>query len=131
MKKISKSLVSLAILTLVFGGAMVLAAPAPVHAALDLNSVGYNEINSTIQLGHTDPRTTIASIINTLMLFLGIIAVVIVLLGGFKWMTAMGNEDKVSEAKKLMGAGVIGLVIILAAWGIATFILQSLINATQ
>ena len=97
MKKISKSLMSLAILTLVCGGAMVLAAPA--HAALSLNDVGYNDINNTIQLGHTDPRQIVAQIINTLMLFLGIIAVAIVLLGGFKWMTAMGNEDKVSEAK--------------------------------
>ena len=130
MKKISKSLVSFALLGLLFGGIALVRVPA-AHAALDLNSIGYNEIQNTIQLGAQDPRTITAQIINTLMLFLGIIAVAIVLLGGFKWMTAMGNEDKVSEAKKLMGAGVIGLVIVLAAWGIATFILQSLINATQ
>jgi hypothetical protein len=46
---------------------------------------------------------------------LGVIAVILVLWGGFKWMTAAGNEDGITEAKKLMGAGVIGLVIILAA----------------
>jgi hypothetical protein len=45
-------------------------------------------------------------------------------------MTAAGNEDKVGEAQKLMGAGVIGLVIVLSAWGIASFLLDKLINAT-
>jgi hypothetical protein len=52
------------------------------------------------------------------------------LLGGFKWMTAGGNEDKVGEAKKLITAGIIGLVIILAAFAIATFVLSQLLSAT-
>ncbi|MFW5888708.1 MAG: hypothetical protein ACOCVY_03255, partial [Patescibacteria group bacterium] len=63
--------------------------------------------------------------------FLGILAVVIILIGGFKWMTAAGNEDKVGEAKKIIVAGVIGLVIILASWGIATFVLEQLMGATE
>lgn len=84
-----------------------------------------------INLGKKDPRTMAAQLINVILTLLGIVAVVIVLLGGFKWMTAAGNEDKVSEAKKLLGAGVIGLVIILAAWGIASFVLNELMKATQ
>ncbi len=118
-----KNLLSLGIMSLVG----VLFVGLRAHA-LD---VGINEISEQIQLGSEDPRRIVARIINTLMLFLGIIAVVIILLGGFKWMTAAGNEDKVGEAKKLMGAGVIGLVIILASWGIASFVLNSLINATN
>jgi amino acid transporter len=62
--------------------------------------------------------------------FLGIIAVVIILFGGFRWMTAAGNEDQVSTAKKMIGAGVIGLIIILMAFGIAQFVLNALYNAT-
>jgi len=122
-KKIMKNLLSLAIMSV--GGVLLFGLRA--HA-LD---VGINEISNTIQLGSEDPRTIIARIINTAMMFLGIVAVVIILLGGFKWMTAAGNEDKVSEAKKLMGAGVIGLVIILASWGIASFVLNQLVNATN
>ncbi len=59
------------------------------------------------------------------------IAVVIILLGGFKWMTAAGNEDKVEEAKHLMTAGVIGLIIIVASWGISKFVLNLVFNAVQ
>jgi hypothetical protein len=83
-----------------------------------------------IVLGDEDPRTMAATVINLVLTLLSIIAVVIVLLGGFKWMTAAGNEEKVADAKKLLAAGVIGLVIILAAWGIASFALNELGNAT-
>ncbi len=107
---------------------------SPVGASEDFFGMGL--VNGTegdgesIVLGQKDPRTMVAQIINVALTVLGIVAVVIVLLGGFKWMTAGGNEDKVSEAKKLLGAGVIGLVIILAAWGIASFVLNELIKAT-
>lgn len=86
---------------------------------------------NSIALGNKDPRTMAAGIINTALTLLGIVAVVIVLLGGFKWMTAAGNEEKISEAKKLLGAGVIGLVIILSAWGLTTFVLTELMAQTK
>lgn len=106
---------------------------APALAFAQVNVFGPNGaggVNQALGLGNQDPRTTAASVINVLMGFLGIIAVVIILLGGFKWMTAGGGEDKVAEAKKLMTAGVVGLAIILAAWGITVFVLNSLLSAT-
>lgn len=89
------------------------------------------EIKNTLGLGDRDPRDIAAQVIKIILGFLGIIAVIIILLGGFKWMTAGGNEDKVGEAKKLIIAGVIGLVIIIAAFAIATFVLNSLVNAVN
>jgi len=47
------------------------------------------------------------------------------------WMTAAGNEDKVGTAKKVMTAGVVGLVIVLAAFGIAKFVIGALVTATK
>ena len=82
-------------------------------------------------LGQSDPRDIAASIINIMLGFLGILAVIIILIGGFKWMTAAGNEDSVGEAKKIIVAGIIGLVIILASWGIASFVLNNLLQATN
>ena len=65
------------------------------------------------------------------LLFLGIVAVVIVLLGGFKWMIAGGNDEKTNEAKKLIVSGIIGLAIILSAWAITSFVISRLVSATQ
>lgn len=72
----------------------------------------------------TDPKQMIVDIIKYLMTFLGIIAVVIILYGGFKWMTAAGNQDSVEDAKKIIIAGTIGLVVILSAFAIITFVVN-------
>jgi hypothetical protein len=123
MKKISKHLISLAILA-------VLVLPLAAGAQFD---PGLNQVQSGLNgsLSNTDPRIVIGRIINLALGFLGVIAVAIVLLGGFKWMTAGGNEEKTGEAKNLLGAGVIGLVIILSAWAIANFIINSLNTAVN
>ncbi len=76
-------------------------------------------------------QEVIANIINVALALLGIVAVVIILLGGFKWMTAGGNEEKVGEAKKLIAAGIVGLVIIILAYSIAKFVIDSLVTATS
>lgn len=84
---------------------------------------------TAIGLGTQDVRTTISGIIRAFMGLLGIVAVVIVLLGGFKWMTSQGSEEKVEEAKKLIISGVIGLIIIIAAYAIASFAINAITNA--
>jgi hypothetical protein len=82
-------------------------------------------------LGTASLMTTITSIVRIALGFLGIIAVVIILLGGFKWMTSGGNDTKVGDAKKLIFAGIIGLVIVLSAYAIATFVINSIVNTVQ
>jgi len=99
------------------------------------NNVGWGNVSTeTIGnltgLGVKDPREIAANVINIILGFLGIIAVVLILIGGFMWMTAAGNDDKVATAKKIMTAGIIGLVIVLAAFGIAKFVVNALITAT-
>lgn len=99
------------------------------------NLWGGNGLEEEIQvgtgLGNTDPRVMVSRVINIILGFLGIIAVVIILYGGFLWMTAMGDESKIETAKKLILAGVIGLVIILMAFGIAQFVINALYDATN
>jgi len=109
---------------------------APKDAALAVGSpdkyYGVNDlIEQGVSLGNKDLRTAIAGIINVILGFLGVIAVIIVLLGGFKWMTSQGSADKIDEAKKLIGAGVVGLAIVLAAFAVASFVLNELYNATR
>ena len=82
-------------------------------------------------LGEADLKETAAGLIRVALGFLGIIAVIIVLLGGFKWMTAGGNDEKVSEAKRLLISGIIGLAIIISAWAITTFVITSLLDASS
>lgn len=132
-KTLFKKAVVLAMALFVLTPVMAFSLPLPALAE-DLNPWGNDSLKDNLQtttgLGDRDPRDIAASVIRVILGFLGIVAVVIILLGGFKWMTAGGNEDKVGEAKKLITAGIIGLVIIVAAFAIATFVLNSLISAT-
>ncbi len=81
----------------------------------------------------TGPSITviIARLIRTVISFLGIIAVMIVLYGGFMYMTAGGNEDRLKKAKNSIKNGLIGLVIVLSSFAIAQFVISKLVGATS
>ena len=83
-----------------------------------------------VGLGDNDLLTTVNNIIKVLLGLLGILAVLLILWGGFIWMTAAGDTDKVEKAKKLIISGIIGLVIIFAAYAIAQFVITNLATAT-
>lgn len=132
MKKLSKHLLSLAIISFLVLPVITLNVQAQTNFDETFGIEMVDEsLDGSLGSAGTDPREVAARIINVALGFLGIIAVVIVLFGGFKWMTAAGNEDKVEEAKKILGAGVIGLVIVLAAWALATYVIGVVWNTTQ
>ena len=117
-----KKIVTLAIFAVIFA----LTAMPVLAATLD---TGINYGTAT-GLGTKDIREGVMSIVNVLLGFLGILAIIIILWGGFRWLTSGGNEEKVGEAKKIITAGIIGLVIIFTAYAIATFVIEQLITAT-
>jgi len=110
---------------------MALPMVAMAQGGVTANELLPTEIGTNIGTGTTDIRITIARIIRTAMSLLGIIAVLIILYGGFKWMTAAGSDEAVGDAKKIITAGIIGLVIILTAYAIASFVINSLVSATS
>lgn len=77
-----------------------------------------------------DPRVIVARIINISLSLLGTISVGLIVYAGFIWMTAGGEEEKVKEAQKIIFASVIGLLIILSAYAISTYVLKNLYQAT-
>jgi len=129
-----KNLTAFAVVMMMLVPAFVISVPVHAQALTNNDLMGgdnlYDSVQNTTGLGNRDPREIAAAVIRVMLGFLGIIAVLIILYAGFLWMTAAGNEDKISQAKGMMSAGVIGLVIILAAFGIATFVMNALVTAT-
>ncbi|PIS32561.1 MAG: hypothetical protein COT39_03835, partial [Parcubacteria group bacterium CG08_land_8_20_14_0_20_48_21] len=80
--------------------------------------------------GTREFREAIMAVINILMGFLGIVALIVILLGGFFWMTAGGNDDRIAQGRGYIIAGVIGLVIIFASYALITFVINSMIGVT-
>lgn len=93
-------------------------------------NTGLEDDSGNNVLGNKDLRETIGDLIQVALSLLGVVAVVIILIGGFKWMTAGGNEEKVTEARKLIFSGIIGLAVILSAWAISIFVIEQLSTAT-
>lgn len=57
---------------------------------------------------------------------MGLVLVILILVGGFRWMTSGGNEETIKNAKGLMSNAVIGLVIVILAYAIAWFVITRL-----
>jgi hypothetical protein len=94
---------------------------------------GLNAVNDGLgnTLTASDPRVLAGRIINFSLGFLGVIAVGFIAYAGFLWLTSSGDEEKITTAKNILKNGVIGLVIILSSWAIASFIISRLVGTTN
>lgn len=122
-KQVLATLICLSILTIAILPTIVMA-----QDEFGLNIVA-EEVNVWGEEGSLE--SVVPRLINIVMSVLGIIAVVIILIGGFMWMTAAGNEERVGKAKQVLVAGVIGLLIVIAAYAIANFVITKLYQAVQ
>lgn len=68
----------------------------------------------------------IGRIINILLGLLGLVLFIYILYGGYLYMTSGGEEKKTGEAKKKMMYAIIGIIIILASYAIANFVIGKL-----
>ena len=69
--------------------------------------------------------------IKTFLGLLGMIFIILMLVAGYYWMTASGDEEKVNKAKVLIKRAIIGLVIIVAAYAITYFVFSNLPPSTN
>ncbi len=74
----------------------------------------------------TNFEQTIRSAFNIIIVVAGIIFVILFLIGGVQYLTAAGNEDNTKKARQLMLDAIIGLVIVVTAWAVGTYVLQLL-----
>ena len=77
-------------------------------------------------LGSTtsDLRDTVRRFINIGLGFLGVLTVLMVIYGGYMWLTAAGAEDKVTKGKNILIWAAIGAIVISIAWTISSYVLQ-------
>ena len=84
------------------------------------------EMTYSTQTDKNSMTQIVADVIKVFLGLLGIIFVIIIVLAGYNWMTAGGNEDKVEKAKNLISRSIIGVLIIVAAYAITYWIFARL-----
>ncbi|MDD4996116.1 MAG: hypothetical protein PHW15_01380 [Patescibacteria group bacterium] len=98
---------------------------------LDLGNNYVQNFREVAGYGEASITEVVGNIIKIVLSLLGLVAVVLVIIGGFQWMASAGNEDKIKSAKKLIGSALVGLIIVVLAYAIATFVISNIVEVTE
>lgn len=102
-------------------------APAAAPAASSNKDAVCDGIGLTGGNCQTDPapqlNTVITTVINLLSLLVGVTSVIMVIVGGFKYVTSTGDSNSINSAKNTIMYALIGLVIVALAQVIVKFTL--------
>jgi len=93
--------------------------PADPYSACDNNS-------SSVACQKGNIYDVIQNIINILLLVVGVVAVVMVIIGGLRLTTSAGNPDAIKVAKNTILYAIIGIVVSFSAWALVNFVIDSL-----
>lgn len=74
----------------------------------------------------SDPAVIISNVLNFLFILAAVVAVIFLIWGGVKWITAGGDKTKVQAARETIIGAIIGLVVAFAAFFIVNFVLKLL-----
>ena len=133
MKKILTSILSIIVIFVILGGiSFAQDSTTPPEQTTNSNSVeGRLEAIRTESGYQTADSYTlidmIASIINTILIFLGLVFLLLIIISGFQWMMAGGNEDTIKKAKERIKNAVIGLAVITLSFSISYFVFSVLL----
>lgn len=73
-----------------------------------------------------DVASLIGNVISLLLLLIGVVSVVMIIIGGFRYITANGEASALSSAKNTIMYAVIGLVVALSAYAIVAFVISNI-----
>ena len=68
----------------------------------------------------------VRNLLNTTLGVVGVVAVIMIIIGGFYYTTSQGSSEKVQKGKNTILYGIVGMIICLSAFAIVNFILASL-----
>ncbi|MFH0951097.1 MAG: pilin [bacterium] len=67
----------------------------------------------------------IGRVVRALLLIIGSIALLMFIYGGFMWMTAAGNDTKITKAKHTLVWATLGLIVIYAAYVLVKYVMEA------
>jgi len=73
-------------------------------------------------VNENDLANVLFNVVNALLLFAGAVAVLFLIIGGFRYVVSTGNPDQVDAAKRTILYAVLGLIIIFVAFVLVTLV---------
>ena len=93
----------------------------------DAYSDEINKIQTKLPNVSTD--LTLQNVLNWVYGFGGLVAVAIIMYGGYKYISSQGSPDKTKQAAQILAYAVIGLGVIILASLITTFVFNAIEGA--
>lgn len=69
-----------------------------------------------------DPQVIVTEIIKIALSVIGMIFIALIFMGGFWYINAQGDEEKIKKGTSIIRASVIGMLIVLSAYSIVYFV---------
>lgn len=98
----------------------------PVFAQVNVNYIQ----PTTFALKSADLESTVIKIVQWVLQLLGLIAVIMIIAAVFIGATS-SDADRAAKARTALIGAIIGLVIVLLAWAIVTFVVKAALNVTS
>ncbi|MCK5060944.1 hypothetical protein KAR28_00170 [Candidatus Parcubacteria bacterium] len=73
-----------------------------------------------------DPAEIVGQVIKILLSLLGIVFLILLIYGGYIWMTDRGEEKQATKARDIIRNAIIGLIIVLAAYAITNLVMMKI-----
>ena len=70
----------------------------------------------------------IGTVVNVLLFLLGAVCVIMIIVGGFRYVTSNGDQSAVKAAKDTILYAVVGLIVAIAAYAIASFVVSYFVS---
>lgn len=103
-----------------------------IHSVKAVTLGGLEETASKAGIAQSpaSPDAVAGVVVGQVISLVGIIFLVLMIYGGAMWMTAGGDEKKIDKARSIIGAALIGLLIVVGAYAITQFVGQSIMGNT-
>jgi len=127
MKRIKLFLATFILLLGIGGMVPALASAAtqtPKESVCSTLSGGSNSDCSQTPAGGVDLNNLVRAIINVMSVLIGVVAVIMIMVSGYKYITAGGDSNKVTSAKNTLIYAIIGLLVAALAQVIVVFVLR-------
>ena len=123
--KIKALVLSLALLIVPTFAIAVPVAAAPINDACDGLNLANPDLGACNKASSDSGfKSIIKTVINVLTIVVGAVSVVMIIIGGFRYVVSNGDSNSVSGAKNTIMYAVVGLVIALSAQLIVAFVIN-------
>ena len=74
-----------------------------------------------------DLSTILTTVTNILLFLMGAVSVIMIIIGGFRYVTSQGDQTQMQSAKNTILYAVIGVVVSIAAYAIVSFVVTQFV----